>query len=130
MGTDDNKTFKNEMLVPCPAENTGEHYGKLALYALALIAVVVWIFGLYVYGFIIQPMDALASNPLEPLVSEVSFDLIPALPDTLAEAYDVLRDEQIARIESFQWVDQAAGIASIPVEDAFEILIEQQSAGD
>lgn len=106
---------------------TGEHTGRLVFYAAAITLAFLWLFGIYVYGSITQPTNTLAEN--EPLITEISFDLIPALPDTLGEAYDLLRDEQIANIEGFRWIDREAGIASIPVEDAYDILIEQGFPG-
>ncbi len=113
---------------PCPPEYTGEHYGKLGLYALAIFLVIAWFFGMYVYGFIIGPNNALVNNPTEPLTTQVDFALIPALPDTLTAEYDALRAQQLAEVNGFQWVDQSAGIARIPVGEAYQRLLEPAPA--
>lgn len=120
--------FRPVRPAPPPAINTGNHYGRLALYAVAFGLVFLWLFGMYLYGYIIGPNNALLNNPTEPLTSEVNFNQIPALPDTLAAEYDALKAAQLEQISTFGWIDQAAGIGRIPVEDAYQVLIAQQAA--
>jgi hypothetical protein len=116
----------NDTPLPPPPIYTGDHYGRLALYALPLIAIFIWLLATYVYGFVTQPLNTLAEG--KPLVREVPDSQIPVLPDDLAAEYDAIRAGQLAQISNFQWVDQAAGIGSIPVEDAYDILIAREAA--
>lgn len=116
----------NDAPVPPPALYTGDHYGRLALYVLPLLAIFIWLMATYIYGFITQPLNTLAEG--KPLVREVPDSQIPVLPDDLAQEYDAIRADQLAQISNFRWIDQSAGIGSIPVEDAYDILIAREAA--
>lgn len=111
--------------LPCPPQNTGNHYGRLAAYAAGITLVVVWLFALYLFAYIIQPLDRLENRPTEPLRTEISFDLIPALPENLANSYDILRQQQLDQLDTFEWVDREGGVASIPIDDAIEVMLEE-----
>lgn len=110
----------------CAPVNHGQNYRTLALYAAGFTAVAVWLFGLYLFAYIIQPLNQLENNPTQPLRTEISFDLIPALPDNLAESYDLLREQQLDRLDSFEWVDRQAGVASIPIDQAIDVMLEEE----
>jgi hypothetical protein len=50
---------------------------------------------------------------------------MPALPADLSVQYDEWKAEQLEQLNSYGWVDQANGIAHIPVETAMDLLAEQ-----
>ena len=104
---------------PPPAVNTGTHYGRLALYAGIAGIFVLWFFGMYVYSSVARPYWQLQDG--EPLIREVSFDLIPALPDSLSAEYDRIRDEQLAQLSQIG-VSEEGGV-TIPVNDAIEQML-------
>jgi hypothetical protein len=56
-----------------------------------------------------------------------------ATPDSLAlraAQLQQLRMSERERLEKYQWVDPAAGIARIPIERAMEIVAEQHFSGE
>lgn len=106
----------------CPPINRGEHYGRLGLIALALTAFVVWLGGMYVYGFVLGPLNTLENG--EPLIREVSFDVIPRLPDQLAVEYDRLVETQLNRLESDE-INEQTGNARVTIDTAIDVLLER-----
>lgn len=108
---------------PCDAASNGDNFGRVGAYALVILVVVLWLFGMHVWGFIYQPNNTL--NDGDFLRTEIDFDQVPALPASLAAQYDGLKDEQLANIELLQWENQMEGIAIIPVDQAMSILLEQ-----
>lgn len=104
---------------PPPAVNTGTHYGRLAIYAGFAVIFVLWFFGMYVYSSVARPYWQLEDG--KPLIREVSFDLIPALPDSLSAEYDRIRDEQLAQLSQIGVNDE--GGVTIPVDDAVEQML-------
>lgn len=111
---------------PCPAGATGTNYARLGI-GVAIMGV---IFGLLVlaiwYGMLHQPSELiLDAEPAQPLFAEIPLDVMPALPDNLAIVYDDHLDAQEDRLESYGWVDESAGVAHIPLEDAFEMILDE-----
>jgi len=108
---------------PCPSLNAGHNNTRTWVILGFIVLAIAWFFAIHVYGMIINPYNRLANG--EFLRSEVTFDLIPALPDTLAESYELLNDGQREKLVGYGWVDEDSGIAWIPVEDAFEALLTE-----
>lgn len=100
-----------------PALHTGRNYTQLVTFIAIIAVAVLWFFGMYVYGWLLAPSNALEDG--RPLRREVSFNLIPRLPDGLAESYDLQKTEQLAVLED------AAGVANIGIDEAFDIMLEE-----
>lgn len=116
----------SEYPLPPPAVNLGQNYGQLAVNSLVLTVVAGLLGAALWYGFLFYPTNvALARDPAQPLVKSAVYDLMPALPDDLAVTYDQWKADQIELLGSYGWVDQANGIAHIPVETAMDLLAEQ-----
>jgi hypothetical protein len=111
---------------PPPLLNTGQNYGRLGVYAGAwLLATVLLIAGLW-YGMIVYPENVvLEATPARPLIKTALYDIMPALPDDLAASYDQINADQRAQRDSYGWVDEANGIAHIPVNEAMSLALEQ-----
>lgn len=110
---------------PCPPVNTGDNYNQLAVYASVFVLITVIILGAYWYSYVTYPLNILNGDVTQPLIEEISLDVMPALPDELALAYDAIRAEQLTRIVSYEWVNEETGTASIPVSDAMTLLLQQ-----
>lgn len=52
---------------------------------------------------------------------EIRTKLLARAPEEIAR----LRAEQLEALHSYRWVDQAAGIVSIPIEDAMKIVARE-----
>jgi hypothetical protein len=115
-----------EYPLPPPAVNVGRNYGQLAVASAVLVVVTALLGAALWYGFLFYPENvALASDPAQPLTKSPVYDLMPALPANLAVSYDQWKAEQQEQLNSYGWVDQANGIAHIPVETAMDLLAEQ-----
>ncbi|MEM9953256.1 MAG: hypothetical protein AAF846_16745 [Chloroflexota bacterium] len=79
-----------------PASHFGTHHVRVLVIIAVVIAVHVWFFGVYVYGWVFQPFQTLEDGDF--ISTQVDFSLIPALPDALAESYDLTREEQLAQL--------------------------------
>lgn len=133
-------------------EALGQNYGQLAIFAgvaavIALLAIAsTW------YGYYYYPLNqVLGGDEAQPLVEQVPLDIMPALPGTLEEAYDIYTANAYAEIGeveqglgwlysmedqaagvappegitfSYEVVDEENGIVRIPFEDAQSILLE------
>lgn len=99
-----------------PATNMGKNHVRTLVIIGIVFAVHLWFFGVYAYGWVIQPFNVLESG--EPLRTQVDFDLIPALPDALAESYDLTRAEQLAQLEGGQ-------PNTISIDEAMAIVLEE-----
>ncbi len=106
---------------PPPAVNTGSNYARLGLLAVPFIVATVWFLGIWAYGRIIGPLNTLEDGNF--LQTEVSFDLIPVLPESLAESYDLISEAQLEQINTFGTSED--GTSTIPVEEAFDRVIAQ-----
>jgi len=121
MSTIENEQSVPERPNPPPAENVGKNHKRFILLGALTFSGVAWIFGLYLYSFIYGPMDVLERGDY--LRTEVSFNLIPALPDSLADSYDMMREEQLANIETMG-MSSDIGMANIPIDEAIDFLLE------
>jgi len=114
---------------PCDPVATGNNNGRLAMYSAVMVAVTLFILFFFSWAGLTEPRNALdETSPAAPLRSQIPLELMPSLPAELAAEYDALRDGQLDELTSFDWVDQEAGTARIPIENAFTLLIEQQAA--
>ena len=113
--------------VTVPPENIGENRGRLALISAVMLLISVLLILSFWYGFLYQPQnDILNGEVAQPLVWEIPEDLMPVLPNELAEVYDTRRDEQLAQISNYQWVNENAGTVRIPIDAAITLLLEDQ----
>lgn len=110
---------------PPPAANMGTNIGRLIVGVGVSGGIIAWVFIMYLTGWVTIPMERLEAG--EPLIYEVDFALIPRLPDSLAEQYDLLRDNQLEQLTVYEWADESANLARIPVEEAFTILLENDA---
>ncbi len=110
---------------PPPKLHTGTHYRQLGVWALSLTAITVLLIAALWYGLIVYPESVLARTPARPLAATPLYRAMPALPDTLKAAYDEVVSLQKAQLTELGWVDEANGIATIPLDDAFIILLER-----
>lgn len=106
---------------PCPSVNNGHNYRRSFLILGIIILAIGWYFAIHVYGTLVDPYNKLENG--EFLSSEVSFDLIPVLPDTLAESYDLLNAGQEEKLVGYGWVDEENGIARISIDEAISALL-------
>ena len=70
-----------------------------------------------------------AKDPPRPVLPEAREQ--PARPGPLLQEYPLqemqaLRQAEQEALASYAWVDQAAGIATIPIERAMEMMVEKQ----
>jgi hypothetical protein len=100
----------------------GLNFGEIFVYGLVAVLITVIIVGFTWYGLYWYPLSAVEESPL---VEQVPLEVMPLLPDTLAEAYDIYTDGEIARLESYGYVDEEAGIVHIPVAEAERLLLEE-----
>lgn len=110
---------------PPPKLNTGTHYGQLGIWALSLVTVTVLLIAALWYGMIVYPESVLARTPARPLAATPLYRAMPALPDTLKAAYDDVVSIQKAQLNQLGWIDEANGIANIPLEEAFTLMLER-----
>jgi len=117
----------NRMRPPGPdAVNVGKHYGRLAAYIGVLLFVAFVIMGFFWFAYLTNPNTTLAdSEDVRPLSEQIPLDIMPALPDNLAEAYDSIYAEQYDQLASYAWINQDAGVAQIPVDDAIALILER-----
>lgn len=114
--------------LPPPPAHLGKNWGELMTWqgvlvgATALLALFVW------YSYFQFPVGQLADN--EPIQQEFPIDAMPALPESLARSYDLIRDGQLALLEEYAIVDEATGTVRIPLDEAFAILQAQADETD
>jgi len=109
--------------------NTGTNYRQMAILSAAIVAFVLFWLVLLWYGYMYNPQqNVLMADTEMPLRAEIPLDVMPALPDTLSEAYDLGKAEQLAQLEGFEWVDEADGIVSVPIDVAIDILLQPAGA--
>lgn len=109
---------------PPPPEYTGTNWTFLAVAQALLIGFTILLIAAIWNGNVDAPRGVL-ENDNQPLVEDFPLNAMPALPDSLAEAYDLETMNQVAQTESYTWVDEESGVVAIPVEDAFAILLEE-----
>ncbi|MEM7348552.1 MAG: hypothetical protein AAF485_30360 [Chloroflexota bacterium] len=106
-----------------PPSHLGDNYGSLArsggilAVIVALLAAALW------YGFNYYPTNViLESDPARPLFNASILDVVPVLPEDLADIYDEIKAGQIEQISSYgEGVD---GTAQIPVDEAINLIAE------
>lgn len=67
-----------------------------------------------------------AQDPPPPLMIEARVQHQPPAPRLQSHPfaeYDALRARHEARLASYGWVDESAGVAHIPIEEAMEMLV-------
>lgn len=113
---------------PPPRMYTGDHYGRLGQYAVVMAGVVFVIMAFFWFGNITAPYNQLDErDDVQPFSAEYPLSAMPALPDELADFYDGLREAQVEQISTYQWIDESAGTVQIPVEDAIQMLLDEQN---
>ena len=48
-----------------------------------------------------------------------------ATPETRRDALDKLRDREAYQSETYDWVDQKAGVVRLPIERAMELVVQE-----
>lgn len=116
----------NRRALPPTAEATGVNFSQLGLVSFIAIAVTASIILMMWYGWVWHPEQNILDGPVtQPLSEEIPLEVMPRLPDTLAEAYDLLDDEQAALLLRFGWVEPENLVARIPLENAIDILAQE-----
>jgi hypothetical protein len=67
----------------------------------------------------IEPSPALPPSPQPTVQTEPSLQIAPALD------LQTLRQREDRLLRSTEWIDQGAGIARIPIEDAMALLVKR-----
>ena len=91
--------------------------GLLALVAIAMV--LMWYLTTFVYE------QEKAGDPPPPLMVEARVQHVPPNPRLQSNPFaelDLLRAKQQARLTSYGWVDQPAGVAHIPINKAMDLL--------
>lgn len=109
--------------LPPPPLYTGSNYGRLALAIGIFAALTVLVMYFIWYGFLYDPQENLL--PDQPLSVEIPLDVMPVLPDELAEVYDGQVENQTALLEGFGWISEEEGVARVPIDTAIEMVIEE-----
>jgi hypothetical protein len=107
-------------------EAVGENYGQLAIYGgVAVVLTALFVAAMW-YGYYNNPINnILGGEDARPLREQVPLEIMPMLPETLEEAYDVYTTGEFARLDAFEMVDEGAGIVRIPVADAQAMMLEE-----
>lgn len=111
--------------LPYDPEYTGTNWGRLGAYSLLLIVITGALLVALHYGLQVFPRtEILEGDTVRPIAAQNEYDLMPALPVELENQYDAVRQNQLEQITTYGWVDEAAGIARIPVDEAMDVLLE------
>ena len=102
-------------------------FKPLAIAALALVAaLVVAVFGMERLFDYLAAREAARSGPASPLAaSRREGPPEPRLQTAPLEDLQALRDHEESVLDSYGWVDRAAGIVRIPIERAMAITLER-----
>ncbi|MEO0565618.1 MAG: hypothetical protein AAF125_26155 [Chloroflexota bacterium] len=100
----------------------GLNFGELFVYSLVAVLITAIIVGFTWYGLYWYPLSVVEERPL---VEEVPLEIMPRLPSTLEEAYDIYTDGEVGRLSSFGYIDEDAGIVHIPVAEAERLLLDE-----
>ena len=120
MHKDENETGTN------PGYETRDVPGRPVFWALVTLAVVTVLSTIIVFGYFsyLKAQPASRVQPL-PMALERALPPAPRLqanPPLDLEAYNAAME---AKVNSYGWVDQAAGVAHIPVDVALEIVAKK-----
>jgi hypothetical protein len=100
----------------------GLNFGELFVYSLVAVLITAIIIGFTWYGLYWYPLSVVDERPL---VEEVPLEIMPRLPSTLEEAYDIYTEGEVSRLTSFGYIDEEAGIVHIPAAEAERLLLEE-----
>lgn len=106
---------------PTPALNTGTNFLELGILQAVLVGVTVILVAALWYGFLIGP-ERVLDRPGTPLVRTAQLAAMPDLPEDLDVYYDQWYAQQEEQLGTYGWVDQAGGIARIPISTAMEVI--------
>ncbi|MCC6486551.1 MAG: hypothetical protein IT364_03560 [Candidatus Hydrogenedentes bacterium] len=109
-----------------PGYETRDVAGGPVFWALTTLAVITVLSTIIVFGFFAY-LKAQPSTPVEPLPMALERALPPsprlqANPPLDLDAYNAAMAK---KVNSYGWVDQAAGVAHIPVDVALEIVAKK-----
>lgn len=96
-----------------------------SMLATAIVTVIAMIL---MYGFFHLIMDNAHEDISKPLSMAVGEPMSPPLPRLQAKPeaeYRAYEAQVTHDLESYGWVDQAAGVAHIPIDDAMTLLVER-----
>lgn len=120
-------SYQNDYSEQYKAEAVGNNWRTLFTWIAVLAIGSALLAGAYWYGYVIFPRDVVLQDDtmVEPLVEEIPLDVMPELPDELATAYDNLDQGQRDELNTYEFVDEGAGIVRIPLEDAIDMIEEE-----
>lgn len=105
---------------------TGTNWGRLAGYSGLLLFVTVLLLAAFFYGLQYAPFNqVLRGDTPRPLTVQRTYNIMPGLPVELGETYAEITAAQKDMLNSYGWVDEANGIAHIPISQAMDLLLEQ-----
>jgi hypothetical protein len=116
---------------PPPALNMGTNYRPVGITIGVMVAVtLVFIVGLW-YGFVYYPtnvgLSVTGSDGFNrPLISAPILQAMPDLPADLAAEFDQLHADELARLDSYGWVDEDAALVHVPISEAMEMMLAQE----
>ncbi|MEJ2084683.1 MAG: hypothetical protein P8Y44_03270 [Acidobacteriota bacterium] len=103
----------------------------ILLSTVGLVAITV-VAALLMWGFMAMILNNLAGeDPPPPALEEARVPYLPPAPRLQTTPFrdlSELRAEENALLTSYGWVNQEAGIARIPIEQAMDLLVERGSA--
>ena len=107
----------------CDGQATGTNYAAL-LGVIGVFAAIFLLIGVGIWwGFIYHPEENLLAQT-QPLYVEIPLDVMPALPENLALAYDDHLEGQSDILQTYGWVDDEESIAHIPIDEAMNMMLE------
>jgi len=107
-------------------EAVGENYGQLAIYGgVAVVVTVLLVLAMW-FGYYNNPINnILGGEDARPLREQVPLEIMPQLPEDLEAQYDAYTTGEFDRLNTFEMVDEEAGIVRIPVADAQALMLEE-----
>ena len=100
--------------------------GVTLLLATALVAAAVWWLSLA------MRTKLEAQDPAPPVLLEAQSDYAPPAPNLEtdpAALLETLRAEESELLDTYGWVDEAAGVVRVPIERGMELLLETRPDG-
>ncbi|NJL54315.1 hypothetical protein HC928_03385 [bacterium] len=109
---------------PCDRSTEGTNFARLGLAAGLMVAVTVLVMFFIWYGLMYAPQEE-RLNQDQPIRVEIPLDVMPVLPDDLAAVYDQTYVDQEDFLATYGWIDEADGIARIPVDEAIQRVLDE-----
>jgi hypothetical protein len=109
--------------LPPPPQYTGSNFGRLGIAIGVFAALTLLVLYFIWYGFLYDPQENIL--PDQPLSVEIPLDVMPVLPDELANVYDSHVENQTALLEGYGWISEEEGFARVPIDMAIEMVIEE-----